>query len=61
MSKSTLGNFPIIHVMAEDLCREVPEIICDAYDSCGDCPFNGIHTHAGVILIMEREPDHEKN
>lgn len=62
MSKTVCGAFPAIHVTTnEDLCREVPEIICKAYHDCGECPFNGIRQRAGVLLIIEREPDHEKN
>jgi len=62
MSEAMLGNFPIIYVKTNnDICREAPEIICKAFDSCDDCPFNGVHRRAGVMLIIERKPDHEKN
>lgn len=62
MSKSVYGTFPVIHATtSEDLCRIVPEIICQAYHDCGNCPFNGSENRAGVLLIIEREPDHEKN
>lgn len=62
MSESKLGNFPIIYVKTNDsICRETPEIICKTFDNCADCPFNDIHRHAGAILIIEKEPDNEKN
>jgi len=62
MSELKFGNFPAIYVKINDsMCLETPGIICKAFDNCVDCPFNDTHRRAGVMLIMERVPDHEKN
>ena len=63
MSDIMMGHLPVVRVATnESICDATPEIICKAFNSCNDCPFNDSRKHSAVVLVIEREStDHEKN
>ena len=62
MTKTYIGALPVVRIRTnEPVCSKAPEELCRAFVSCDDCPFEDSKKRAGVMLIIEREPDHEKN
>ena len=62
MTKTYIGAFPVVRIRTNvSVCSKAPEELCRAFASCDDCPFEDVKKRAGVMLIIERESDHEKN
>ena len=62
MTKTYKGVFPVIRIQTnESVCYNAPDILCKAFSDCNECPFNDSNQRVGVMVIIEREPDHEKN
>lgn len=62
MTKTYMGSFPVVRIITnESVCSKVPEEVCRVFDDCYNCPFEDSKKHAGIMLIIEQEPDHEKN
>ena len=62
MTKTYFGALPVIRIQTnESVCSKVPEVLCRVFGDCDSCPFEDSKKRAGVMLIIEREPDHEKN
>lgn len=62
MTKTYFGLFPVVRIRTnEPVCSKVPEVLCKIFAECNDCPFEDSKKRAGVMLIIERESDHEKN
>lgn len=61
MSDIMKGHLPVVRLVTDEpICHKAPDIICSAFGSCIGCPFNDLE-HVAVMLIIERESDHEKN
>lgn len=62
MTEVMKGHLPVVRIQSnESICYHTPDILCKVFEDCNSCPFNDSRKNVAVMLIIEREPDHEKN